>query len=607
VVRVGPRSYLKLECIGKGGSSRVYRVLGEDLCSYALKRVRLSRMDAASVASYSNEIALLKRLAGRKHIIRLLDAEVNYSSRCIHMVMEHGQMDLNKLVQTERERVAAAAASGAVGAGAGAAGAAAHGICMDGNLLRVVWQQMLIAVQTIHEARIVHGDLKPANFVFVEGTLKLIDFGIARAISNDTTNIVREGTVGTLNYMSPEAIQDVSAAPGAGGTPSLKLGRASDIWSLGCILYQMAYGRTPFADLPLIAKLHAIVDAGYVIPFPPCPDAALLGVMQACLQRTPSQRPTIAGAGGLLSHPLLNPQVPLAAAAPAAAEPGCAGRVEAGVQTPAAAGGAAGGDSLSAAAVLELVAALLPAGASSAEVALKLLRLAQASGAAAATEAGGASLSLRSRVGGLLAEQGLSGSIAAAPALTAPSRPLAGTAGASRMPGGLLAALNRGPAALGASPAKGACVGVVGERPRASPPRLRSVGSARDGAVALPRARSQPHAQPMGLLLGQAEILERRAALRPVAPARSGEPADKENAGGAGSGKPDGVVRGRLPFGGPGAGNGLEAALRRGLSERFAHVVAAPSASARAKGGAGGGGVDTSVTMDLDTTATWVS
>jgi len=254
------------------------------------------------------------------------------------------------------------------------------------------------------------------------------------------------------------------------------------------------------------------------------------------------------------------------------------------------------------------VAALLPAGAGSAasraDVAHKLLRLVRC-GAAADADAGGVSLDLRSRVGALLAEQGLGGGVAPAPPPAAPGRPLTATAGAGRLPGGLLAALNRGPAAVGASPAKGACAaGAVGDGPRPSPSRLRSVASARDGAAAaLPRSRSQPHAQPMGMLLGQAEILERRAALRPVAPAGAGEPADKENGGGAGSGKPHGVVRGRLPFGGPGAGNGLEAALRRGLSERFAHVVAVPSASARARGGA----VDTSVTMDLDTTATWVS
>jgi hypothetical protein len=53
----------------------------------------------------------------------------------------------------------------------------------------------LQAVRDIHELRIVHSDLKPANFLLVEGQLKLIDFGIAKAISNDTTSIARESQV----------------------------------------------------------------------------------------------------------------------------------------------------------------------------------------------------------------------------------------------------------------------------------------------------------------------------------------------------------------------------------------------------------------------------
>ena len=53
----------------------------------------------------------------------------------------------------------------------------------------------LQAVHTIHEARIVHSDLKPANFLMVEGQLKLIDFGIAKAINSDTTSIARESQV----------------------------------------------------------------------------------------------------------------------------------------------------------------------------------------------------------------------------------------------------------------------------------------------------------------------------------------------------------------------------------------------------------------------------
>ena len=56
-------------------------------------------------------------------------------------------------------------------------------------------RRCLQAVQVIHAARIVHADLKPANFLMVEGQLKLIDFGIAKAIQGDTTSISRESQV----------------------------------------------------------------------------------------------------------------------------------------------------------------------------------------------------------------------------------------------------------------------------------------------------------------------------------------------------------------------------------------------------------------------------
>ena len=100
--------------------------------------------------------------------------------------------------------------------------------------MRLYFEQMVEAVKTIHEARIVHSDLKPANFLFVEGTLKLIDFGIAKAINHNQapnhTNIVRDHQVGTINYMSPEAI--LNGQKSAYGD-MIPVGRASDIWSLG--------------------------------------------------------------------------------------------------------------------------------------------------------------------------------------------------------------------------------------------------------------------------------------------------------------------------------------------------------------------------------------
>lgn len=55
---------------------------------------------------------------------------------------------------------------------------------------------MLEAVQAVHMENVVHTDLKPANFVLVKGRLKIIDFGIAKAIANDTVNIQRDQQVG---------------------------------------------------------------------------------------------------------------------------------------------------------------------------------------------------------------------------------------------------------------------------------------------------------------------------------------------------------------------------------------------------------------------------
>jgi serine/threonine-protein kinase TTK/MPS1 len=54
---------------------------------------------------------------------------------------------------------------------------------------------MLEAVHAVHLENVVHTDLKPANFVLVKGRLKIIDFGIAKAVANDTVNIQRDQQV----------------------------------------------------------------------------------------------------------------------------------------------------------------------------------------------------------------------------------------------------------------------------------------------------------------------------------------------------------------------------------------------------------------------------
>ncbi|KAK2075783.1 hypothetical protein QBZ16_001524 [Prototheca wickerhamii] len=290
-------TYTKLECVGRGGSSKVFKVMAPNRKIFALKRIRLTGRDSEAAAGFMDEITLLKSLRGRSNIIQLIDAEVYRAEGIIYMVLECGEIDLARLLQ---KREAARREQGQPVSS------------LDENFIRLYWEQMLTAVHTIHEKRIVHSDIKPANFLVVEGQLKLIDFGIAKAIQSDTTSIARESQVGTLNYMSPEAI--LGGQNNIKGGPPMKaggVGRPSDIWSLGCILYQMVYGSTPFSHLPFIQKMHAITDPNHVVAFPPVPNAALLDVLQRCLDRNPRTRITMRE---LLAHAFLRPDTGGAAA-----------------------------------------------------------------------------------------------------------------------------------------------------------------------------------------------------------------------------------------------------------------------------------------------------
>src|ERR1700733_1197393 len=78
-----------------------------------------------------------------------------------------------------------------------------QGVPLGLNFIRFYWEQMLQAVQAIHEEKIVHSDLKPANFLLVAGQLKLIDFGIAKRMGDDTTNIHRDQQVYPLRNPFP--------------------------------------------------------------------------------------------------------------------------------------------------------------------------------------------------------------------------------------------------------------------------------------------------------------------------------------------------------------------------------------------------------------------
>uniref|UniRef100_A0ABM5GCL6 Dual specificity protein kinase TTK n=1 Tax=Pogona vitticeps TaxID=103695 RepID=A0ABM5GCL6_9SAUR len=270
--------YSVLKQIGSGGSSKVFQVLDEKKQLYAIKYVNLEEADHQTIESYKNEIAHLNKLQQHSDkIIRLYDYEIGEKS--IYMLMECGNIDLNSWLKKKKT--------------------------VNPWERKSYWKNMLEAVHTIHQHGIVHSDLKPANFLLVDGMLKLIDFGIANQMQPDVTSIVKDSQIGTVNYMPPEAIKDMSST-GENGKSRSKISPKSDVWSLGCILYCMTYGRTPFQHITnQITKLHAIIDASYEISLPEIEEEDLRDVLKRCLVRDPKQRISVSE---LLVHPYVHIQ-----------------------------------------------------------------------------------------------------------------------------------------------------------------------------------------------------------------------------------------------------------------------------------------------------------
>ncbi|XP_061198174.1 serine/threonine-protein kinase Nek11-like [Saccostrea echinata] len=157
---------------------------------------------------------------------------------------------------------------------------------LDSKLIMDWFVQLLLAVHYMHQRRVLHRDLKTRNIFLRQNMIKIGDFGISRILMG-TTDLASTFT-GTPYYMSPEVLKHEG------------YNSKSDIWSIGCILYEMCTLEHAFDGKSLMAVMYKIVEGE--VPKLPDKFSELNNVLKLMLSKDPEKRPS---ATDLLKVPMI--------------------------------------------------------------------------------------------------------------------------------------------------------------------------------------------------------------------------------------------------------------------------------------------------------------
>ncbi|XP_065831547.1 serine/threonine-protein kinase 36-like [Oscarella lobularis] len=254
-------NYHILDPIGEGSFGRVFKARKKHSGQIvAIKFISKANRKPSELKKLQYEIELMKRME-HPNIISMMDSfEMDNE---VGVVTEYADGELFQILEDDRQ--------------------------LPEEQVKTIASQLVSALYYLHSHRIMHRDMKPQNVLVCKGgCIKLCDFGFARAMSMNT--LVLTSIKGTPLYMSPELVQE------------RPYDHNSDLWSMGCILYELFVGRPPFYTNSIVKLVHMIVKNP--IKWPPEMSPLFRDFLSGLLQKDPKKRLTWPH---LLNHPFVAP------------------------------------------------------------------------------------------------------------------------------------------------------------------------------------------------------------------------------------------------------------------------------------------------------------
>ncbi|XP_038661749.1 serine/threonine-protein kinase Nek1 isoform X3 [Scyliorhinus canicula] len=255
--------YIKVNKIGEGSFGKAILVNSkEDGRQYVIKEINISRMSNKEREESRREVAVL---ANMKHPNIVQYKESFEENGCLYIVMDYCEGgDLFKRINAQK------------------------GVLFTEHQILDWFVQICLALKHVHDRKILHRDIKSQNiFLTKDGTVQLGDFGIARVL-NSTVELART-CIGTPYYLSPEICENKP------------YNNKSDIWALGCVLYEMCTLKHAFEAGNMKNLVLKIIRGSY----PPVSvhyTYDLRNLMSQLFKRNPRDRPSVSS---LLQKPLL--------------------------------------------------------------------------------------------------------------------------------------------------------------------------------------------------------------------------------------------------------------------------------------------------------------